>query len=212
MYVEQGEVLAGEARRRAVFVHGGRPDRERGRQGGDGLRHLFNGCGLPRGDGLDQVARERHAGGDPEALARGVAESHGLGPIQQCLARLREVDDLFHFHPSTVTSPASPSTRTRIPSAMRSVASRVPTTPGMPYSRETIAACESRPPLSVTIPPRSGRRMLKASVVDSATSTSPLTMRSNSVGPEITRAGPSYTPGLAARPRTRRSSCSASEL
>ena len=36
---------------------------------------------------------------------------------------------------STVTSPAAPSTRTRVPSAMRSVASRVPTTPGMPYSR-----------------------------------------------------------------------------
>ena len=30
---------------------------------------------------------------------------------------------------------------------------RVPTTPGIPYSRATIAECESRPPLSVTIAP-----------------------------------------------------------
>ncbi len=67
---------------------------------------------------------------------------------------------------------------------MRSVALRVPTTPGMPYSRATIAECESRPPLSVTIAPSSGSRMLNASVVDSVTSTSPCTMRSNSVGPD----------------------------
>ena len=66
MDVEHGEVLAGEARRRAVFVDGGRSDGERGRQGGDGLCHLFDGLVVPRGDGLDQVARERHAGRDRE--------------------------------------------------------------------------------------------------------------------------------------------------
>ena len=93
---------------------------------------------VSRGDRLDKVARERHARRDREALARGVAKPHGFRPIERCLARLGEGDDLLH--PSTVTSPASPSTRTRTPLAMRSVASRVPTTPGMPYSRETIAA------------------------------------------------------------------------
>ena len=82
------------------------------------------------------------------------------------------------------------------------VASRVPTTPGIPYSRATIAECESRPPLSVTIAPSSGRRMLNASVVDSVTRTSPWTIRSNSAGPEMRRAGPSYTPRLAANPRS----------
>jgi hypothetical protein len=95
---------------------------------------------------------------------------------------------------------------------MRSVASRVPTTPGMPYSRATIAACDSSPPLSVTMPPSSGSRMLKASVVDSVTSTSPWLMRPNSDGPETRRAGPSQTPLLAARPNSTLSSCCASEL
>src|SRR6266702_314466 len=173
MNVEQSEMLASEARRRAVFVNGGRPHGKRGRQTNDCLGQLFNSLVVPRGHGLDQVARERHAGRDRKALARGIAEAHGLRSKQRSLPCLREGDNLFHVHPSTVTSPASPSTRTRTPSAMRSVASRVPTTPGMPYSRETIAACERRPPLSVTIPPRSGRRMLKASVVEAVTSTSP---------------------------------------
>jgi hypothetical protein len=41
------------------------------------------------------------------------------------------------------TTPLSPSTRTRAPSANMVVASRVPDgQPGMPYSRATIAACE----------------------------------------------------------------------
>jgi hypothetical protein len=87
-----------------------------------------------------------------------------------------------------------------MPSAMRSVASRVPTTPGMPYSRATIAACDSKPPLSVTIAPSSGSKMLNASVVDSVTSTSPRWMRPNSAGPDTRRAGPSQTPLLAASP------------
>jgi len=87
--------------------------------------------------------------------------------------------------------PMTLATRTRAPSAMRSVASRVPTTPGMPYSRATIAECESKPPASVTIAPSSGNRMLNASVVDSVTSTSPCTIRSNSDGPDTRRAGPS---------------------
>src|ERR1051326_3311139 len=191
MDIEHGEVLPREARRRAVFVDGGRSHGERGRQRGDRLGHFFNGLVLFRSDGLDQIARERHAGRNREAFARGVAQPHGLRAEQPSLTGLGEGDDLFHVHLSTVTSPASPLTRMRAPSAMRSVASRVPTTPGMPYSRETIAACDRRPPLSVTIPPSNGRRMLKASVVDSVTSTSPVTIRLNSDGPETRRAGPS---------------------
>src|ERR1051325_6039545 len=135
MNIEQGEMLAGEARRRTVFVNGGRPHGKRGRQTNDCLGQLFNGLIVPRSDGLDQVARERHAGRDRKALARGIAETYGLRSKQRPLPCLCEGDDLFHIHPRTVTSPASPSTRTWTPSAMRSVASRVPTTPGMPYSR-----------------------------------------------------------------------------
>src|SRR5262249_18257899 len=212
MNVEQGQMLTREARQRAVFVDRGRPHGKRGRQTDDGLGQLLNGLVVPRSDNLDQVARERHAGRDRKALARGIAEVHGLRSKQRSLPCLRERDNLFRFHPSTVTSPASPSTRTRTPSAMRSVASRVPTTPGMPYSRETIAACESRPPLSVTIPPSNGRRMLNASVVDSVISTSPLVILPNSDGPETRRAGPSESPLLACSPKRTLSSCCASEL
>src|SRR4030095_2119914 len=154
----------------------------------------------PRPTALDPTSDLSTAFVCGESVARAVAESDGLGSKQRSLAGFREGDDLFHFYPSIVTSPASPSTRTKTPSAMRSVASRVPTTPGMPYSRATIAACERRPPASVTIPPRSGSRMLNASVVDSVTSTSPLTIWPNSEGPETRRAGPSYIPLLAASP------------
>src|SRR5205823_12462391 len=51
MDVEQGEVWAGKARRRAVVVNGGRPSGKRRRQGSDRLRQLFNGLVVPRGDG-----------------------------------------------------------------------------------------------------------------------------------------------------------------
>ena len=95
MDVEHREVLAGEARRRAVFVDGGRSDDERGRQGGDRLRHLLDRLVLPRGDGLDQVTRQRHAGRDRDAVARGIAESHGLRPIERGLARLRKGTTFF---------------------------------------------------------------------------------------------------------------------
>ena len=45
-----------------------------------------------------------------------------------------------------------PSTVTRWPDRMRSVASATPTTQGRPNSRATIAPCESRPPRSITRP------------------------------------------------------------
>ncbi len=61
MDVEHREVLPGETCRYAVFVDGGRSDCERRGQGDDGLRHFFNRLVILRGDGLDQVARERHA-------------------------------------------------------------------------------------------------------------------------------------------------------
>jgi hypothetical protein len=78
MDVEHSEVLPGEACRCAVFVDGRRPDGEWCRQGGDCLRNFLNGLFIARGDGLDQVARQRYAGWDREALARGVAKPHGL--------------------------------------------------------------------------------------------------------------------------------------
>src|SRR5207244_12687106 len=102
---------------------------------------------LARGNGFDDRARKCNTGREREARPRRLPKTDRFRAEDRIVARLHERDDLFHA--STVTSPASPSTRTSGPSAMRSVASRVPTTPGMPYSRATIAEWESRPPLSV---------------------------------------------------------------
>jgi hypothetical protein len=49
-----------------------------------------------------------------------------------------------------VTTPRSPSTRTRCPVLIRFVAWPVPTTAGIPYSRATMAACDMVPPMSET--------------------------------------------------------------
>jgi hypothetical protein len=48
-----------------------------------------------------------------------------------------------------VTSPDVPFTRIRWPVLMRLVADPVPVTAGKPYSRQTIAACDIMPPISV---------------------------------------------------------------
>ena len=48
------------------------------------------------GDGLDQVARQRHARRHRQAVARGLAQAHGLGAVERGLARLGEGDDLLH--------------------------------------------------------------------------------------------------------------------
>ena len=54
--------------------------------------------------------------------------------------------------PTISTRPVEPLTRTRSPVLIRRVASEVPTTAGMPNSRETTAGCEAMPPASVTRP------------------------------------------------------------
>ena len=89
------------------------------------------------------------------------------------------------------TSPVAPSTRTRPRPESCAVASRVPTMPGMPYSRATIAAWLSWPPRSVTIAPSSGSTTLKYGEVMRVTRTSPCCTRSKSAESSITRAVPS---------------------
>ena len=49
-------------------------------QRSDRLGEFFNGLIVLRGDGLNQVSRQRDAGRDRQTLARGVAESDRLGP------------------------------------------------------------------------------------------------------------------------------------
>ncbi len=119
-------------------------------------------------------------GGTGSPARRASPRPDGLRAVQLLGVRFDQRHDPVHSR--TVTVPSSPSTRTRVPSAMRSVASRVPTTPGMPYSREMIAAWDRAPPLSVMIALSSGSRMLNASVVASVSRTSPCWIRSKSLG------------------------------
>ena len=102
----------------------------------------------------------------------------------------------------TWTIPRSPSTRTRWPVLIRSVALPVPTTAGMPYSRATIAACDIEPPMSETaalILPNTGAQLgaVTGQIRISPSLTSPIWLTSVS-----TRAGPSTTPEEAPTPRT----------
>jgi hypothetical protein len=73
MDVEHCKVLAGEARRRAVFVNGGRPDGKWWRQSSDRLSQLFSGLVVLGRDGFNQVARQGDSRRDRQALASGVA-------------------------------------------------------------------------------------------------------------------------------------------
>src|SRR4029079_671109 len=165
----------------AVLADRGRPHGHRHRQSLEGVTECSRRAVVPGRDEVDVRPREGDPRGDRQARPQRVAQTQSLRAEERFLVRLDQGDDVGHS--STVTVPAVPSTRTRVPSGMRSVASRVPTTPGMPYSRATIAECESRPPLSVTIAPSSGNKMLNASVVASVNKTSPCWIRPNSVGP-----------------------------
>jgi hypothetical protein len=85
---------------------------------------------------------------------------------------------------------------------IRLVASPVPTTAGMPYSRATIAACDIEPPMSETaalILPNTGAQLgaVTGQTRISPSLTSPIWLTSVS-----TRAGPSTTPEEAPTPRT----------
>src|SRR3954452_24822780 len=123
------------------------------------------------GHGSDEVRVEPEAVRHREPGAQGRAQLDGLAAIEPGVLRFAQ-RYAAHFG-RTRTSPAPPSTSTRAPSGMRRVASRQPTTPGMPYSRLTMAAWERSPPLSVTIAPIIGSTILKDSVVVAVTSTSP---------------------------------------
>src|ERR1700750_2392457 len=99
-----------------------------------------------------------------------------------------------------VTVPALPSTRTRWPVLMFLVPNAVPVTAGRPYSRHTIAAWLMIPPTSVTVAsilPNTGGQ---PGAVSGATRTSPSRRSAIPSADRMTRAGPSATPGEAAKP------------
>ena len=73
--------------------------------------------------------------------------------------------------------PSDPSTRIVWPVRICAVARPVPTTDGSPYSRQTIAACDITPPMSVTaalilekIGAHAGEVMLQTRISPSRTS------------------------------------------
>src|SRR3972149_6160051 len=83
---------------------------------------------------------------------------------------------------------------------MRRVATPVPSTAGMPYSRATIEPWLSGPPTSVTIADAIAKSGVQAGVVIDATSTSPGRIWPKSPVPCITRAVAVTEPGLQATP------------
>ncbi len=85
---------------------------------------------------------------------------------------------------------------------IRRVATPVPSTAGMPYSRATIELCDSGPPTSVTTAAAIVNSEVHAGVVMLATSTSPGRIRPKSEGPPNTRAGAVTWPALAPVPRS----------
>src|SRR6478672_10160631 len=165
--------------RRAVRVHSVHMQHERSR--GD---HEATRDGQPS---AGQLAERCGLAADPGRV-RG---AHLGGPAGE---RLR--------HAMTWTIPRSPSTRTRWPVLIRLVASPVPTTAGMPYSRATIAACDIEPPMSETaalILPNTGAQLgaVTGQTRISPSLSSPIWLTSVS-----TWAGPSTTPEEAPTPRT----------
>src|SRR3990172_10846769 len=83
---------------------------------------------------------------------------------------------------------------------MRRVATPVPSTAGMPYSRATIEPWLSGPRTSVTIADAIAKSGVQAGVVIDATSTSPGRIWPKSPVPCITRAVAVTEPGLQATP------------
>src|SRR5439155_17369586 len=97
-----------------------------------------------------------------------------------------------------VTTPFDPSTRIVCPVRMDAVARPVPTTAGSPYSRQTIAACDITPPMSVTTALIFGKIGAQAGEVIGQTGTSPSRTFAISSTSMTICAGPSTTPGDAA--------------
>ena len=83
---------------------------------------------------------------------------------------------------------------------MRSVASDVPTTAGISYSRASTAGCAANPPALVTSPAIFGNSTCQAGLVISHTRMSPGWTASNSASLSTTRATPSIVPGDPATP------------
>src|SRR5581483_415810 len=126
------------------------------------------------------------------------AEVAGVGA-----AELGQQAGVRHYASRTVTTPLEPSTRIICPVLITAVARPVPTTAGSPYSRQTMAACDITPPMSVTTALTFEKIGAHAGEVIGHTRTSPLRTAAISSTSTTTRATPSTTPGDAAAPVSR---------
>ena len=106
----------------------------------------------------------------------------------------------YVIHQTMATVPAVPSTVTSCPVCSRVVASPVPTTAGMPYSRATREAWAARVPPSVTTAAARANSGVHAGAVAFATSTSPSRNAAKSSGPCTMRTGPVARPADAGCP------------
>ena len=136
------------------------------------------------------VAAERDSGRNREPVPDRLTETDGLRAVKRFLAarpRAGRLDSTQHRHFALVAVDADAGAvfdavgrRARADDA------------GDPYSRATIAECETADRRRRSRSHRAAAtEMLKASVVDCVTSTSPFTIRPNSAGPAMSRAGPS---------------------
>src|SRR5436190_7002962 len=171
-----------------------RAERRTGRAARVRLVHVQQECS--RGD--HEAARDGQPG--PGQLAERGGLAAGPGRVRG--AHLGGPAGEPLHQPMTWTVPRSPSTRTSWPVLIRLVASPVPTTAGMPYSRATIAACDIEPPMSETaarILPNTGAQL---GAVTGQTRISPSLISPIWLTSVSTRAGPSTTPEEAPTPRT----------
>src|ERR671916_1243319 len=113
----------------------------------------------------------------------------GGGSATDCLVSSSSVES------KSVTLPASPSTRMVWPDLMRVVATPVPRTAGIPYSRATIEPWARTPPTSVTSPRACEKSGVHAGVVVEHTRIVPGSIREKSAVERTTLAGAGYPAG-----------------
>ena len=111
---------------------------------------------------------------------------------------------------SRSTRPAVPSIAMVLPSGIRRVAPGTPSTAGMPHLRQITAACDSRPPVSVTTPAARSSSTVHPGSVNRQTRIAPFSRPIASSTAWATRATPRTAPGSPVcrsarlRPRVRR--------
>ena len=143
-----------------------------------------------RADGDDSTVARRAASRAPHRRSRRGSDRRGTASSASTLRRAR----------GCVTTPAVPSTSIRSPVRISFVAAPVAHTAGMRYSRDTIAVCDSAPPVSHTQPAIWANAGVQFGDVKTHTRISSGSRSPRSVTSTITRARPRATPDDAGTP------------